>query len=36
MPSENLLLGLKYVALMDNRFNGAVSGSVGYKFRHHN
>ncbi len=36
MPTENLLFGLKYAALIDNRFNGAVSGSVGYKFRLHN
>ncbi|MDD7410110.1 MAG: YadA-like family protein [Fusobacterium gastrosuis] len=36
MPIDNLLLGLKYAALVDNRFNGAVSGSVGYKFRLHN
>ncbi|MDY5305976.1 YadA-like family protein [Fusobacterium gastrosuis] len=36
MPIDNLLLGLKYAALIDNRFNGAVSGSLGYKFRLHN
>lgn len=35
-PMDNLLLGLKYAGLTDNRYNGAIGGTVSYKFRLHN
>lgn len=35
-PIENLLLGLKYAGLADDRYRGAIGGTVSYKFRLHN